>query len=125
MLLTFTCFKFASQLSLRNTACIQQLFSSDVNQNSLYLCLFMYFFLTFKNISDVSYDSGNGFKYKVKFENKGKSLLSGNHVAFDYHPTLERLYVGARVVAKYKDGNQVWLYAGIVAEMPNSKNRMR
>ncbi|XP_072536590.1 histone-lysine N-methyltransferase SETDB1-B isoform X2 [Salminus brasiliensis] len=68
---------------------------------------------------------GNSFKYKVKFENKGKSLLSGNHVAFDYHPTLERLYVGARVVAKYKDGNQVWLYAGIVAEMPNSKNRMR
>ncbi|XP_061107841.1 histone-lysine N-methyltransferase SETDB1-B [Conger conger] len=68
---------------------------------------------------------GLGFKYKVKFENKGKSLLSGNHVAFDYHPTLERLYVGARVVAKYKDGNQVWLYAGIVAEMPNSKNRMR
>ncbi|KAK1794684.1 hypothetical protein P4O66_001397 [Electrophorus voltai] len=69
--------------------------------------------------------AGSSFKYKVKFENKGKSLLSGNHVAFDYHPTLERLYVGARVVAKYKDGNQVWLYAGIVAEMPNSKNRMR
>ncbi|XP_010883132.4 histone-lysine N-methyltransferase SETDB1-B isoform X2 [Esox lucius] len=69
---------------------------------------------------------GNGYyKYKVKFENKGKSLLSGNHIAFDYHPTLERLYVGARVVAKYKDGNQVWLYAGIVAEMPNNKNRMR
>lgn len=69
---------------------------------------------------------GNGVsKYKVKFENKGKSLLSGNHVAFNYHPTLERLYVGARVVAKYKDGNQVWLYAGIVAEMPNNKNRMR
>uniref|UniRef100_A0A8C7V6G5 [histone H3]-lysine(4) N-trimethyltransferase n=1 Tax=Oncorhynchus mykiss TaxID=8022 RepID=A0A8C7V6G5_ONCMY len=69
---------------------------------------------------------GNGYsKYKVKFENKGKSLLSGNHIAFHYHPTLERLYVGARVVAKYKDGNQVWLYAGIVAEMPNNKNRMR
>uniref|UniRef100_A0A8C1NJJ1 [histone H3]-lysine(4) N-trimethyltransferase n=1 Tax=Cyprinus carpio TaxID=7962 RepID=A0A8C1NJJ1_CYPCA len=68
---------------------------------------------------------GNNFKYKVKFENKGKSLLSGNHVAFDYHPTLERLFVGARVVARYKDGNQVWLYAGVVAEMPNSKNRMR
>uniref|UniRef100_A0A671SS34 [histone H3]-lysine(4) N-trimethyltransferase n=1 Tax=Sinocyclocheilus anshuiensis TaxID=1608454 RepID=A0A671SS34_9TELE len=68
---------------------------------------------------------GNNLKYKVKFENKGKSLLSGNHVAFDYHPTLERLFVGARVVARYKDGNQVWLYAGVVAEMPNSKNRMR
>uniref|UniRef100_A0AAQ5Y1G4 [histone H3]-lysine(4) N-trimethyltransferase n=1 Tax=Amphiprion ocellaris TaxID=80972 RepID=A0AAQ5Y1G4_AMPOC len=68
---------------------------------------------------------GNGvFKYKVKFD-KGKSLLSGNHVAFDYNPTLESLYVGARVVARYKDGNLVWLYAGIVAEMPNNKNRMR
>ncbi|KAM9851535.1 histone-lysine N-methyltransferase SETDB1-B-like [Aulostomus maculatus] len=68
---------------------------------------------------------GNGVcKYKVKFD-KGKSLLSGNHVAFDYNPTLESLYVGARVVAKYKDGNLMWLYAGIVAEMPNNKNRMR
>lgn len=46
-------------------------------------------------------------------------------MAFDYNPTLEILYVGARVVAKYKDGNLVWLYAGIVAEMPNNKNRMR
>lgn len=60
----------------------------------------------------------------MKFD-KGKSLLSGNHVAFDFNPTLESLYVGARVVAKYKDGNLVWLYAGIVAEMPNNKNRMR
>ncbi|XP_059921018.1 histone-lysine N-methyltransferase SETDB1-B isoform X1 [Gadus macrocephalus] len=69
---------------------------------------------------------GNGmFKYKVKFESKGKSLLSGNHVAFEYHPTLESLYVGARVVAKYKDGTLSWLYAGVVAEMPNNKNRMR
>ncbi|XP_040020531.2 histone-lysine N-methyltransferase SETDB1-B isoform X2 [Gasterosteus aculeatus] len=68
---------------------------------------------------------GNGiFKYKVKFD-KGKSLLSGNHVAFEYNPTLEILYVGARVVANYKDGSLVWLYAGIVAEMPNNKNRMR
>ncbi|XP_033983796.1 histone-lysine N-methyltransferase SETDB1-B isoform X1 [Trematomus bernacchii] len=68
---------------------------------------------------------GNGiFKYKVKFD-KGKSLLSGNHVAFEYNPTLEILYVGARVVAKYQDGILVWLYAGVVAEMPNNKNRMR
>ncbi|XP_037129045.1 histone-lysine N-methyltransferase SETDB1-B [Syngnathus acus] len=64
------------------------------------------------------------FKYKVKFE-KGKSLLSGNHVAFDYNPTLESLFVGARVVAKYKDSHQMWLYAGIVAEMPTTKNQMR
>lgn len=65
------------------------------------------------------------FRYKVKFDNKGKSLLSGNHVAFEDHPTLEALYVGARVVAKYKDGILSWLYAGVVAEMPNNKNSMR
>lgn len=73
----------------------------------------------------LSHPGDNVFKYKVKFDNKGKSLLSGNHVAFDYNPTLEVLYVGARVVAKYRDGNLVWLYAGIVAEMPNTKNQMR
>ncbi|XP_077176107.1 histone-lysine N-methyltransferase SETDB1 isoform X2 [Paroedura picta] len=68
---------------------------------------------------------GPGKKYKVKFDNKGKSLLSGNHIAYDYHPSGENLQVGSRVVAKYKDGNQMWLYAGIVAETPNIKNKMR
>ncbi|XP_071656495.1 histone-lysine N-methyltransferase SETDB1 isoform X2 [Patagioenas fasciata] len=68
---------------------------------------------------------GAGKKYKVKFDNKGKSLLSGNHIAYDYHPSPEKHYVGSRVVAKYKDGNQVWLYAGIVAEAPNVKNKDR
>ncbi|XP_042640597.1 histone-lysine N-methyltransferase SETDB1 isoform X1 [Tyto alba] len=68
---------------------------------------------------------GAAKKYKVKFDNKGKSLLSGNHIAYDYHPSPEKHYVGSRVVAKYKDGNQVWLYAGIVAETPNVKNKDR
>ncbi|XP_042297054.1 histone-lysine N-methyltransferase SETDB1 isoform X2 [Sceloporus undulatus] len=68
---------------------------------------------------------GPGKKYKVKFDNKGKSLLSGNHIAYDSHPPIDKLHVGSRVVAKYKDGNQVWLYAGIVAETPNVKNKMR
>ncbi|KAM5129743.1 histone-lysine N-methyltransferase SETDB1 [Mantella aurantiaca] len=68
---------------------------------------------------------GPGKKYKVKFDNKGKSLLSGNHIAYDYHPPLDKLFVGSRVVAKYKDGNQVWLYAGIIAEPPSNKNKMR
>nr|XP_044993891.1 histone-lysine N-methyltransferase SETDB1 isoform X1 [Jaculus jaculus] len=68
---------------------------------------------------------GLGKKYKVKFDNKGKSLLSGNHIAYDYHPPADKLFVGSRVVAKYKDGNQVWLYAGIVAETPNIKNKLR
>ncbi|XP_078288014.1 histone-lysine N-methyltransferase SETDB1-like [Rhinoraja longicauda] len=69
--------------------------------------------------------TGPNKKFKVKFDNKGKSLLSGNHVAYDYHPLAERLMVGSRVVAKYKDGNSVWLYAGVVAEMPNTKNKTR
>ncbi|NXA69781.1 SETB1 methyltransferase, partial [Mohoua ochrocephala] len=68
---------------------------------------------------------GAGKKYKVKFDNKGKSLLSGNHIAYDYHPSAERYHVGRRVVARYKDGNQMWLYAGIVAETPNIKNKDR
>ncbi|XP_018415412.1 PREDICTED: histone-lysine N-methyltransferase SETDB1 [Nanorana parkeri] len=68
---------------------------------------------------------GAGKKYKVKFDNKGKSLLSGNHIAYDYHPPLDKLFVGSRVVARYKDGNQVWLYAGIIAEPPSNKNKMR
>ncbi|XP_069074628.1 histone-lysine N-methyltransferase SETDB1 isoform X1 [Pleurodeles waltl] len=68
---------------------------------------------------------GAGKKYKVKFDNKGKSLLSGNHIAYDYHPFPEKLFVGSRVVAKYKDGNQMWLYAGVVAEPPSIKNKMR
>ncbi|XP_064494293.1 histone-lysine N-methyltransferase SETDB1 isoform X4 [Pseudopipra pipra] len=68
---------------------------------------------------------GAGKKYKVKFDNKGKSLLSGNHIAHDYHPCPERHHVGSRVVARYKDGNQMWLYAGIVAETPNVKNKDR
>lgn len=61
----------------------------------------------------------------MKFDNKGKSLLSGNHIAYDYHPCAERHHVGRRVVARYKDGNQMWLYAGIVAETPNVKNKNR
>ncbi|XP_048476301.1 histone-lysine N-methyltransferase SETDB1-like [Rhincodon typus] len=69
--------------------------------------------------------TGSANKYKVKFDNKGKSLLSGNHIAYDYHPAADRLMVGSRVVAKYKDGNSVWLYAGIVAETPNNKNKTR
>ncbi|XP_009067686.1 PREDICTED: histone-lysine N-methyltransferase SETDB1, partial [Acanthisitta chloris] len=66
---------------------------------------------------------GAGKKYKVKFDNKGKSLLSGNHIAYDYHPSSDKHHVGSRVVARYKDGNQMWLYAGIVAETPNVKNK--
>ncbi|XP_059574269.1 histone-lysine N-methyltransferase SETDB1 isoform X5 [Alligator mississippiensis] len=81
--------------------------------------------IAIQSVGESRRPGGAGKKYKVKFDNKGKSLLSGNHIAYDYHPLPEKLYVGSRVVAKYKDGNQVWLYAGIVAETPNVKNKLR
>lgn len=37
-------------------------------------------------------------KFKVTFEGKGKSLVSGHHIAFDTTPKLEQLYIGGRVV---------------------------
>lgn len=52
-------------------------------------------------------------------------MLSGHHIAFDHTASLERLYVGVRVVAKFKDAEQSWFYSGILAELPNRKNRMR
>uniref|UniRef100_A0A674CQE9 SET domain bifurcated histone lysine methyltransferase 1a n=1 Tax=Salmo trutta TaxID=8032 RepID=A0A674CQE9_SALTR len=69
--------------------------------------------------------SENGCRYKVDFSEKGRSMLSGHHIAFDHTASLERLYVGVRVVAKFKDAEQSWFYSGILAELPNRKNRMR
>uniref|UniRef100_A0A8C7HY21 Histone-lysine N-methyltransferase SETDB1 n=1 Tax=Oncorhynchus kisutch TaxID=8019 RepID=A0A8C7HY21_ONCKI len=69
--------------------------------------------------------SENGSRYKVDFSEKGRSMLSGHHIAFDQTASLERLYVGVRVVAKFKDAEQSWFYSGILAELPNRKNRMR
>lgn len=81
--------------------------------------------MNFIYLAVAEHPSGAGKKYKVKFDNKGKSLLSGNHIAYDCHPSPEKHCVGSRVVAKYKDRNQVWLYAGIVAETPSMKNKDR
>nr|XP_057903051.1 histone-lysine N-methyltransferase SETDB1-B-like [Doryrhamphus excisus]XP_057903052.1 histone-lysine N-methyltransferase SETDB1-B-like [Doryrhamphus excisus] len=63
-------------------------------------------------------------KYKVMFEEKGKSLVSGHHMAFDGMPRLEQLYVGARVVVKNQDDANLFR-AGILAELPCRKNRLR
>ncbi|XP_054620354.1 histone-lysine N-methyltransferase SETDB1-A-like isoform X2 [Dunckerocampus dactyliophorus] len=62
-------------------------------------------------------------KYKVIFEEKGKSLVSGHHMAFDTMPRLEQLYVGARVVVKSQDDATLFR-AGILAELPCRKNRL-
>lgn len=62
-------------------------------------------------------------KYKVSFEEKGRSLVSGHHIAFDTTPNLEQLYVGARVVVGSQDKSQ--FRPGILAELPSRKNRLR
>lgn len=63
-------------------------------------------------------------KYKVCFEEKGKSLVSGHHVALDNPPKLDELYVGARVVIQSSDDESSF-QPGILAELPSRKNRLR
>ncbi|XP_019957985.1 histone-lysine N-methyltransferase SETDB1-A [Paralichthys olivaceus] len=63
-------------------------------------------------------------KYKVSFEEKGKSLVSGHHIASDPTPTLEQLYIGARVVIQCQS-NKSLFRPGILAELPSRKNRLR
>ncbi|XP_070840695.1 histone-lysine N-methyltransferase SETDB1-B-like [Chaetodon trifascialis] len=63
-------------------------------------------------------------KYKVNFEEKGKSLVSGHHIAFDTIPTSKQLYVGARVVVGCEE-DKLLFKPGILAELPTRKNRLR
>ncbi|XP_026045617.1 histone-lysine N-methyltransferase SETDB1-B-like isoform X3 [Astatotilapia calliptera] len=63
-------------------------------------------------------------KYKVSFEEKGKSLVSGHHVAFDTTAKVEQLYVGARVVIQCQD-NKYRFQPGVVGELRSRKNRLR
>lgn len=61
-------------------------------------------------------------KYKVNFKEKGRSLVSGHHIAFEHMPKVNELLVGARVVVRSKDDQFV---PGFMAEVPSRKNRMR
>ncbi|XP_070703085.1 histone-lysine N-methyltransferase SETDB1-B-like [Pempheris klunzingeri] len=63
-------------------------------------------------------------KYKIHFEEKKKSLVSAHHIGFDSMPKLDQLVVGARVVVKWQK-DQVRFCPGVLAEVPNRKNRMR
>ncbi|XP_008278763.1 histone-lysine N-methyltransferase SETDB1-B-like [Stegastes partitus] len=69
-------------------------------------------------------DKQGKVKYKVNFEEKGKSLVSGHHVAFDCMPKVEQLFVGARVVVKSPSDESQFL-PGTLAEVPCRRNRMR
>ncbi|XP_034455204.1 histone-lysine N-methyltransferase SETDB1-B-like [Hippoglossus hippoglossus] len=63
-------------------------------------------------------------KYKVSFEERGKSLVSGHHIAFDRTPTLEQLYIGAPVAIQCQT-NKLLFQPGILAELPSRKNHLR
>ncbi|XP_034748846.1 histone-lysine N-methyltransferase SETDB1-A-like isoform X2 [Etheostoma cragini] len=63
-------------------------------------------------------------KYKINFEEKKKTLFSGHHIAFDYMPKIDELFVGARVVVKFQD-KETRFCPGVLAELPSRKNRMR
>ena len=63
-------------------------------------------------------------KYKVSFEERGKSLVSGHHIAFDRTPTLEQLYIGACVAIQCQT-NKLLFRPGILAELPSRKNHLR
>ncbi|XP_034016710.1 histone-lysine N-methyltransferase SETDB1-B-like isoform X2 [Thalassophryne amazonica] len=76
-----------------------------------------------KIVEIVTKDDGR-LKYKICFDEKGKSLVSGHHIAFDRPPKLEQLYIGARVVIRCQT-NHSRFEPGILAELPNRKNRMR
>ncbi|KAM4539138.1 histone-lysine N-methyltransferase SETDB1-A isoform 1-T2 [Odontesthes bonariensis] len=63
-------------------------------------------------------------KYKVSFEEKGKCLVSGHHIAFDTRPKVEQLYVGARVVVRCQN-NKFRFRPGLLGELPSRKNQFR
>ncbi|XP_028256655.1 histone-lysine N-methyltransferase SETDB1-B-like [Parambassis ranga] len=76
-----------------------------------------------KIIEIVTKEDGR-IKYKVYFEDKARILLSGHHIASDATPTLEQLYVGARVVVQCRD-NTLHYEPAVLAELPGRRNHLR
>ena len=70
-------------------------------------------------------DGGQGFKYKVSLETRGRVLVSGHHLAFEDAAPLQSLHVGARVVTSYRKDNKAFFYSGILGELPSGRNHMR
>ncbi|XP_061597752.1 histone-lysine N-methyltransferase SETDB1-B-like [Cololabis saira] len=63
-------------------------------------------------------------KYKVSFEEKGRCVVSGHHIAYDTRPKVEQLYVGARVVVRCQN-NKFRFRPGILSELPSRRNQFR
>ncbi|XP_054910095.1 histone-lysine N-methyltransferase SETDB1-A-like isoform X2 [Poeciliopsis prolifica] len=75
-------------------------------------------------VAEIITKEGGKVKYKVTFEEKGKILVSGHHLAIDNMPKLEELSIGCRVVVKISNEKVVYK-PGIMAELPCRRNRMR
>uniref|UniRef100_A0A096LSK7 Tudor domain-containing protein n=1 Tax=Poecilia formosa TaxID=48698 RepID=A0A096LSK7_POEFO len=74
-----------------------------------------------KIVEIINKDDGR-VKYKVIFDEKGKSLVSGHHIAKETTPKLDQLYVGARVLIQSPEDEQCFL-PGLLSELPSRKNR--
>lgn len=77
-----------------------------------------------KILDKVTKEDGR-MKYKIHFKDKAKSLVSGHHIAFDYMPKVDQLFVGARVVIKFPAEEACRYSPGILGELPCKRNRMR
>ncbi|XP_008427642.1 histone-lysine N-methyltransferase SETDB1-B-like isoform X3 [Poecilia reticulata] len=76
-----------------------------------------------KIVEIIKKDDGR-VKYKIIFDEKGKSLVSGHHIAKETTPKLDQLYVGARVLIQSPEDEQCFL-PGLLSELPSRKNRLR
>lgn len=64
--------------------------------------------------------------YEVCFADDRKELVSGPNVAFGNRAQLNSLSVGSCVVVEHDDRDQVPRFSiGILAEVPNNKNKQR
>ncbi|XP_033830715.1 histone-lysine N-methyltransferase SETDB1-A-like [Periophthalmus magnuspinnatus] len=75
-------------------------------------------------VADIVEKEDGTKKYKVTFEDKGKVLVSGHHIAYIAVPKLPHLSVGARVLSKCKS-EHTFFSPGILGELPSRKNHMR
>lgn len=75
-------------------------------------------------ISEIVEKEDGTKKFKVTFEDTGKVLVSGHHIAYDAMPKLVHLSVGGRVVSKSNLKN-TFFTPGILGELPSRKNHMR
>ncbi|XP_068189659.1 histone-lysine N-methyltransferase SETDB1-B-like [Antennarius striatus] len=63
-------------------------------------------------------------KYKIAFKDKGRSLISGHHIAFERPARADQMFVGARVVVECGSREPCFV-SGVVAELACNNNLSR